>query len=200
MHLLSPSQVMSRKTEKIQQEICPALSLSTFSVFLFLSKTVRFPDKENWDFALSFLALLSSCLPGHSFIRTEAFVCSIWGWTKGKYYYSLMFWIYTSQASLCTGLAGFHVKLFPFSKGLTVPVFSTVICPLTLQGSAVKKKNHWLAVTACLTRTVLHSWSPDALSGESECWDFQWPSQSERKQQLDLGPCLWTGSSTEFRN
>jgi len=68
---------MLRKTEKIQQEICPALSLSTFSVFLFLSKTVRFLNKENWDFVLNFLALLSSCLPGHSFIQTEAFVCSI---------------------------------------------------------------------------------------------------------------------------
>lgn len=192
MCLLSPYK-MSRKTEKIQQQICPALPLSSFSVFLFLSKTVRFPDKENWDFALSFLALLSSCLPGHSFIQTEAFVCSIWGWTEGKYYYSLMFCIDTSQASLCTALAGFHVKLFPLSRGLTGSFFSTVIRVLWLcragLWTVLSREKHRLAVTACLTRTGLHSWNPDALSGEGECWDFQWPSQSEeRKQQFDLGP------------
>lgn len=154
MHLLSPSSIMSRKTEKIQQEMCPALPLSTFSVFLFLSKTVRFPDKENWDFALSFLALLSPRLPGHSFIRTEAFVHSIWGWTEGKYYYSLMFWIDTSQASLCTPLAGLHVKLFLFSKG---PSSAQSLSPLALQGrtanSAVKRRI--LSSSHCLPRQDL---------------------------------------------
>lgn len=141
---------MSRKTEKIQLETCPALSLSTFSVVLFLSKTVRFPDKENWDFALSFLALLSSRLPGHSFILTEAFVRSIWGWTEGKYYYSLMFWIDTSQASLCTALAGFCVKLFPFSKCLTVP-FSAVIRVLWLFRAGL-----WTVLSRKKTLTCSH--------------------------------------------
>lgn len=112
--------------------MCFELSLSTFSVFLFLSKTVRFPDKKSWDFALSFLALLSSCFPGRSFIQTEAFVHSRWSWTEGKYYYSLMFWTDTNQASLCSAPAGFHVKLFPCSRGLTVPFFRAVIWVLWL--------------------------------------------------------------------
>lgn len=43
--------------------------------------------------------------------------------------------------------------------------------------------------TPCLTQTGLHSWNPGALSGEGECSDFQWPSESEEgKQQLDLDP------------
>lgn len=154
-------------------------------VFLFLSKTVRFPDKKNWDFALSFLALLRSCFPGYSFIQTEAFVRSIWSWTEGKYYYSLMFWTDTNQASLCSAPAGFHVKLFPCSRGLTVPFFSTVIWVLGLHRAglwAVLFREHSLPDS-----DWVHSWNPGALSGE--CSDFQWPSESEEgKQQLDLDP------------
>lgn len=161
---------MSRKAEKVQQEICPALSLSTFGVFLFLSKTVKFPDKENWDFALSFLALLSSCLAGYSFIQTEAFVRSIWGWTDGKYYYSLIFWINTSQAALLDCSSRISCQVVPLlQRSDDCALQHSHLSPLTPQGrtvnSAVKKKN-CLAVTRCLTWTGLHSWNQVLCLGE----------------------------------
>lgn len=179
--------------------MCLELSLSTFSVFLFLSKTVRFPDKKNWDFALSFLAVLSSCFPGHSFIQTEAFVHSIWSWTEGKYYYSLMFWTDTNQASLCSAPAGFHVKSFPCSKGLTVPFFSTVIWVL------------WLCRAGLWAVLLWERSLPDSdwvAQLKSRC--FVWGRCVLRlsmacrvrrgKATVRAGPWLWTGSSTEFRN
>lgn len=185
--------------EKIRQEVCLELSLSTFSVFLFLSKTVRFPDKKNWDFALSFLALLSSCFPGHSFIQTEAFVHSIWSRTEGKYYYSLMFWADTDQASLCSAPAGFHVKLFPCSEGLAVPFFSTVIWVLSLGRAGLRAvllkerslpASDWLAQlkSRCFVwgRRVLRLWLAFRVR--------------RGKAAVRSGPSLWTESSTEFRN
>lgn len=144
---------MSRKAEKDQQEICPALSMSIFGVFLFLSKTVKFPDKENWDFALSFLALLSSCLAGYSFIQTEAFVLSIWGWTDGKYYYSLIFWIDTSQAPLLHCSSRISCQVVPLlQRSDDGALQHSHLSPLTLQGravnSAVKKKTALQLLTA----------------------------------------------------
>lgn len=90
-------------------------------------------------------------------------------------------------------------QVVPFLRRSGCALQQSHLSPLTLQvrtaNSAVKRKT-LTCVTACLTRTGLHSWNPGALPGEGECWNFQWPSQSEeRKQQLDLGPVRGQGAA-----
>lgn len=172
--------------------LCSPCLLSVCFCF-FPKQLVRFPDKKSWDFALSFLALLSSCFPSHSFIQTEAFVHSIWSWTEGKYYYSLMFWTDTNQASLCSAPPGFHVKLFPCSKGLTVPFFRAVIWVLWLcragLSSAVQRTlpaRLRQACTAeiqvlCLGKASAETFS-SLQSQKRESSSYIWPLTVDREQ------------------
>lgn len=97
-----------------------------------------------------------------------------------------------AKPPFCTALAGFHVKLFPFSKDLMTVPFSTVIWVPWLRRAGL-----WTVLSRkkqpCSYSLPNLDWAAQlksgALSGWAERWGFEWPSQSEeRKHQWDLGP------------